>query len=103
MRRIDGNGLIALGLEGVHDEGPFKGHAAALAHGADRLDLAVGQRAGIVQQATDQGGFAVIDMADDGDIEAAPGGALRSRLVEYVEFAWWFIHGRFIHGARTYM
>ncbi len=69
LRGIDGDALVALRLEGIHQEGPFEGHAAALAHGLDGVELAVGERARVVEQAADQGGLAVIDMADDDDAQ----------------------------------
>ena len=99
MRRVDGDRLIALGLEGIHDKGPFEGHAAALAHLLDRLDFAVGQCAGVMQKAADQRRFAVIDMADDGDVEAAraAGAGRLGSVGENFEFS-----RRFVHGAATY-
>ena len=65
VAHVDGDALVALGLEGVGHEGPFEGHAAALAHRLERLDFAVGEGAGLVEQAADEGRFAVIDVADD--------------------------------------
>ena len=70
LRGVDGDALVALGLERVHQEGPFERHAAPLADRLDGLELALGQRAGVVEQAADQGRFAVIDVADDDDLEA---------------------------------
>ena len=78
LRGVDGDALVALGLERVHQERPFERHAALLAHGLDRLELAVGQRAGVVEQAADQRRLAVVDMADDDDRE---GGWLAGRMV----------------------
>ena len=92
MRRVDGDRLIALRLEGVHDEGPLEGHAAAFAHLANRFNLAVGKCARIVQQAADQSGFSVINMADDSDIEAACTRRFFA-IGENIEFARWFVHG----------
>ena len=37
----------------------------------DRLELAVGQGAGVVDQPADQGRLAVVDVADDDDLELA--------------------------------
>ena len=74
---IDGDALVALGLEGIHEERPFEGHAAPLAHRLDGLELALGQRAGIVDQATDEGRLAVIDMADDDDAQLIAHGGRR--------------------------
>ena len=53
----------------VHQEGPFERHAAPLAHRLDGLELAVGQRAGVVDQPADQRRLAVVDMADDDDAQ----------------------------------
>ena len=70
---VDGDALVALGLQRIEQERPFERHAAPLAHALDGLELAVGQRARVVHQPADQGRLAVIDMADDDD---AHGGAL---------------------------
>src|SRR6266851_2342231 len=70
-RRVDGDALVALDLERVHDEGPFERHAALAARLLERRDLALGQRAGVVQEAADEGRLAVVDMADDGDGKGA--------------------------------
>ncbi len=50
------------------------------AHFGNRLDLAGGQRIGIVQQAADQRRLAVIDMADDGDFRRSRGWRRNTRL-----------------------
>ena len=68
LRGVDGDALVALGLDGVHQEGPFERHAAPFGHRLDRLELAVGQRARVVDQPADQGRLAVVDMADDDDL-----------------------------------
>ena len=47
-RGVDGDTLVALDLQGVHHEGPFKIGAPALGLGPQFLDLAVGQAAGVV-------------------------------------------------------
>ena len=65
---IDGNALVAFRLQRIHQERPLERHAAALTHGADRVRLAVGQRAGVVEQTTHQRRLAVIDVADDDDV-----------------------------------
>ena len=64
---IDGDALITLGLQRVEQERPFERHAAARAHRLERVELAVGQAAGLMQQAADQGRLAVVDVADDDD------------------------------------
>ncbi len=65
LRRVDGDTLVALGLQTVHQERPLERHAAALAHRFDSLELAFRQHARVVEQAPDEGRFAVIDMTDD--------------------------------------
>ena len=77
LRGVDGDALVALRLERVHQEGPFERHAAPLAHRLDLLQLAVGQRAGVVEQAADQGRLAMVDMADDDDAHEIAFGAHR--------------------------
>ena len=67
---VDRDALVALGLQGIHQESPFERHAAPLAGRLDRLDLALGQGAGVVEQPADQGRLAVVDVADDDDLEA---------------------------------
>jgi hypothetical protein len=42
LRGVDGDALVALVLEGIHEEGPLEGHAAPLAHDLDGLELALG-------------------------------------------------------------
>ncbi len=67
LRGVDGDALVALGLQRIEQERPFERHAAPRADRLQHLQLAVGQAAGLVQQAPDQRRFAVIDMADDDD------------------------------------
>src|SRR5665213_392398 len=62
---VDGDALIALGLQRVEKKRPFERHAAPGADGFQHLELALGQAAGLVQQSPDQGRLAVVDMADD--------------------------------------
>ena len=75
-RGVDGDALVALGLQRVQQERPFERHAAPRADGLQHLELAVGQAAGLVQQAADQRGLAVIDMADDDDADLRARGAV---------------------------
>ena len=65
LGRVDGDALIAFGLEGVEQEGPFERAAALIAGSLKFGKLAFRQAAGVMEQAADQCGFAVIDMADD--------------------------------------
>ena len=69
LGRVDRDPLVALGLDRVHEEGPLERHAAPLGHGLDRLELALGQGAALVDQPADEGRLAVIDMADDDDLQ----------------------------------
>ena len=75
LRGVDGDVLVALGLQGVHQVGPFEGHAAALGDLLELLQLAFGQRAGVVEQPAHQGGLAVVHVADDDDLELLGGGS----------------------------
>ena len=83
LRGVDGHALIALGLERVHQERPLERHAAPLAHRLDRLELALGQGAGVVEQPADQGRLAVVDVADDDDLELGTG-RLRHRPAPHI-------------------
>ena len=69
LRRLDGDVLVAFRLQTVHQERPLERHAALVTGGLDRLVLPVGQRPGVVHQPPDEGGLAVIDVADDHDLE----------------------------------
>ena len=77
---IDGDALVALGLQGVEQKRPFERHAAARTHGLERVELALGKAVRFVQQATDQGRLAVIDMADDDDAHQRARGNRRDRV-----------------------
>ncbi len=69
LRGVDGDALVAFGLQCVEQERPFERHAAPRAHGFEHLELAFGEAAGLEQQTSDQGRFAVIDVADDDDAD----------------------------------
>ena len=64
---VEGDALVALGLQRVEQERPFERHAAPRADRLETLELAVRKAAGLVQQPPDQGRLAVIDMPDDDD------------------------------------
>ena len=66
---VDGDALIALGLQRIEQERPFERHAAPRADRLQLFELAVRQAAGFVQQPADQRRLAVIDMADDDDAD----------------------------------
>jgi len=74
LRRVNGDILIALGLERVHEIGPLEGYAAAFGNGLELLELALGQRAGVMEQAADERGFAVVHVSHDHDLELLRGG-----------------------------
>ena len=61
---VDGDTLLALGLQPVHQQGEIEpGFAAAAGILGESGELVVRDHAGIVQQAADQGGFAVVHAA----------------------------------------
>ena len=76
LRGVDGDALVALGLQRVEQERPFERHAAPGADRLEHLELAFGQALGLVQQASDQRGLAVIDVADDDDADLRARGAV---------------------------
>ena len=65
--------------QGVEEEGVFELHAFDRAVLADLVHLAVGQGVGVMEEAADEGGLAVVDVADDDDVHLAMvfGGGLR--------------------------
>ena len=77
LRGVDGDALIALGLQRIEQERPFERHAPPRADGFEHFQLAVGQAAGFMQQPPDQRRFAVIDMADNDDANLRARGAVR--------------------------
>ncbi len=72
LTSVDGDALITLGLQGVKQERPLERHAATGTDGFQMIELAIGQAAGLVQQASDQGRLAVIDRAEDHDPDERP-------------------------------
>ena len=79
LRGVDGDALVALGLQRVEQERPFERHASPCADLFQHLELAVRQAAGFMQQAADQRRFAVIDVADNDDAHLWAGGAVWRR------------------------
>ena len=79
LRGVDGDALVALGLQRVQKKRPFERHAAPRTDGFQHFELAVRQAAGLVQQAPDERGLAVIDMADDNDANLRTRGAVGRR------------------------
>ena len=66
IRHVDGDALLALGLQAVDQQGQvrhFAGGAPAAAVGGDRRELVVEYLARVVQQAADQRALAVVDRA----------------------------------------
>ena len=68
LRGVDRDVLVALGLQRVHQVRPLERHAAALGDFLQLLQLALRQRAGVVEQAADKRGLAVVHVADDDDL-----------------------------------
>ena len=79
LRGVDGDALVALGLQRVEQERPFERHAPPRADGFEHFKLAFRQAAGLMQQPADQGRFAVVDMADDDNVNLRARGAVRCR------------------------
>ena len=65
---IDGYALRLLVFQSVQQKGIFKRLGVALAHFADCVELALGQGIGVRHKPADNGGFAVINVADCYDI-----------------------------------
>ena len=74
LGNADADVLVALGLEGVHEERVLEGHAALAAGLLDALQPALRERAAVVQQAADERGLAVVHVADDDDAQGLEGG-----------------------------
>ena len=63
---VDGDALLALGLEAVHEEGVvgvLAGGAELAAVALERGELVLEEGAGFVEEAADEGGFAVVHAA----------------------------------------
>ena len=69
LRRVDRDVLLLLLQQRVEQEGVFEVHALRRASLLDLLDLAVRQRVRVEQQPPDQRRLAMIDMADNDDLE----------------------------------
>ncbi len=66
LRGVNGDVLVALGLEGVHEVGPFKGHAAPLGRlSAIAPSCPSGSEPVSCNKPADKGGFAMVHVADD--------------------------------------
>ena len=75
-RRVHRDVLGLLLEQGVEQEGVLELHPLGLAGGLDALGLAFRHGVGVEEEAADQGGLAVVDVADD-DQEEVIGGGLR--------------------------
>ena len=73
LRGVDGDVLIALGLQRIHQVRPFEGDTAPFGNLLKLLQFAFGQRAGVMEEAADKSGFTVVHMADDHDFELLAG------------------------------
>ena len=74
---VDGDALLALGLEAVGEQGEVDILVAAAAGGfLHGFELVLEDGFGIVEQAADEGGFAVIDGAGGGEAEKVHGKVL---------------------------
>ena len=69
-RRVDGDALRLLVLQGVQEERVLEGARVLLAHLLDLLQLAVGQGAGVGHEPADDGALAVVHVAHGDDVEA---------------------------------
>ena len=70
-RGVDGDVLFLLFDQGVEKEGVFEFHAFGRAVLADLVHLAVRQGVGVMEESADEGGLAVVDVADDDDVHLA--------------------------------
>ena len=76
VAHVDGNTLIAFGLQRVCDKRPFERHPSTSTHLLDRLDFARWKRPDIVEQPTDQRRLAMIDVPHDDDASLLDPGIL---------------------------
>ena len=65
---VNGDPLCLLVLERIQQEGVLEWAGVAAAHLANLLQLALGQRAGLREEAADNRALAVVNMADDDDV-----------------------------------
>ncbi|OIQ70380.1 hypothetical protein GALL_480090 [mine drainage metagenome] len=76
LRGVDGDALVALGLQRVEQERPFEWHAPPRADGFEHFEFAFRQAACLMQETSDQCRLAVIDMTDDDDAHLRARGAV---------------------------
>src|SRR5207253_245817 len=78
---VDGDALLALGLEAVREEREVDG-VSVPGRAADLLDLVVEERARLVEQPADQRALAVVDRPDHHQADELPGLAGRFHLLQ---------------------
>ncbi len=74
LGRVHRDVLRLLLQQGVEQEGVFEFHSLRLAGGLDLLGLAVGQGVGVEEKPADQGGLAMVDVADDHELQMVRAG-----------------------------
>jgi len=67
LRRVDRDVLFLLLEQGVEQKREFEFHSFRRASLFDHVHLPIGQRIGVMQDATDEGGLSVIDVAHEDD------------------------------------
>src|SRR5262249_39761684 len=67
LGRVDGNILVALGLERIHQIGPLERNAAPLGDLLQLLEFSFGQRAGVVKKPSNKRGLPVVNVSNDDD------------------------------------
>jgi hypothetical protein len=75
LSRVDGDVLVTLGLERVHEIGPLEWNAPTFGHQAELFQFPLRKGAGVVEQPAHEGGLAVVDVADDDDLELLDSGS----------------------------
>ena len=78
---VDGDALLALGLEAVGEEREVDG-VSVPGRAADLLDLVVEERARLVEQPADQRALAVVDRPDHHQADELPGFAGRFHFLQ---------------------
>jgi hypothetical protein len=71
---VDGDVLLLLFEKGVEEESVFEVHPFGFGGGLDLGDFSVGEGVGVVEDASDEGGFTVVDMSDEDDAQSVCGG-----------------------------
>ena len=73
---VDGDVLLLFLEEGVEEEGVFEVHALGFGCGLDLRDFPVGKGVGVVEDASDESGLAVVYVAHEDDAQSVCGGGL---------------------------